>query len=259
MIGYLLLGGGPGLCVSYFYKGLSPLMPKKKIIGYQQLGAKGPYGDQALPDTFSVSDLVENLRDFIREKEDTYGYQLNFIAHSWGAYLALRYAEKYPSDLRQFLFISPIPFTYKEYADGQSGLVRKMSQQDLEALNAFNLSNDPHGFKTMGLINSYFAEKPMPKAKNLFYYDSVSDARIMRQVAGYDVRHLAKRLYGKIWYCVGKKDLLYAISGQTGESLSQIYDRYAPQNNIKILEDVGHYPFYENQAQTKQILDAWCH
>ena len=186
---YVVLGGGPALCVSYFKKGLEPYALPYPLLSYQHLGASGPEGNKPLPSNFTIQHFVDDLKSFLQSQPYK---KIGFITHSWGTYLALEYIHRYPGSISRCIFISPPPFTRKEYNEGAQNLLEKIPSLTLKEIQGLNGLNDPLGFTMMQLLNPFYVEKPIPDAKDLFYYNEERCTRIMEEQGDFDYTKIIK-------------------------------------------------------------------
>lgn len=98
----IVLHGGPSLGHRYLVDGLRALGASYRLLFYDQRGAGRSTNESE--EGFGLEQLLEDLAEIV-EQADERGVVL--VGHSWGAYLAMSFAQRGPPALRGLALISP--------------------------------------------------------------------------------------------------------------------------------------------------------
>lgn len=111
----IVIHGGPGLSMDYLLPALDQLANDHTVIYYDQRGNGKSDGE--------INDVNMNLEKFI---DDLHAIQNHFklsktglLGHSWGGYLALAYAVKYPDRVNKLIVANSMPIVYTKPAPDQ--------------------------------------------------------------------------------------------------------------------------------------------
>ena len=231
---WVLLGGGPGLPVSYLEKGL-------RISGqFRAYQHPGESVAKALGSHItSIRDIVEDLRNFL---DALHLEKVNFICHSWGCCLLLDLCRFFPSIVGKLVMISPMPLVLREWQRVEDLLDSRMGYEVLDEISKKN------GSEVMDVLNKFYCKKPIPAG--LFEdFDAVTCEKIIEMMGEFDYAQDLKQK------CEGLEQILW-ILGDGDPLWDGIDAREVLQGcgNIEILDDVGHYPFFEDWNQFKKVI-----
>lgn len=232
---WILLGGGPGMDVSYLRQGLEHVSFRAPLHSFQHYGATA---DFPLPETVTrMSDFTKQLDDFATSKGlEKFGV----IAHSWGSCLAMEYCKDYPEKIENMLLISPLPFTHREWQSAVGRLVSTIPPQVMGQLGELNESNDPEGRMMMDLFNPYYCKGLIPAG--IFTYNDKNNNKINDMMGEYDYSAFVSSLTMPSLCIIGDGDPFW------GE------ERPETSAKVEVMRNVGHYPFYEDATRFSEIL-----
>ena len=136
----VVVHGGPGFNMDYFFDDLQPLTDRLTLIFYDQRGT----GQSSL-----VVDSAQLAASWFAEDLEAvrshFGLgRLNILGHSWGAGVAALYAMRYPTNVSRLLIVGGIPLRGELLTEGFSQLQmsRDSSEiQEMEELYAARLTN----------------------------------------------------------------------------------------------------------------------
>lgn len=133
----LVLHGGPGLSMDYFFPHFYDFAKHYKLIFFDQRysGRSGGIIDSNLTTEIFVED-IEALRKELLIKN------FHLMGHSWGSFVALSYAIKYPKNLKSLLLISPLNPNLNSYKDLEKNRRERFSETDQRKLGEIMLSNE---------------------------------------------------------------------------------------------------------------------
>lgn len=120
-----LIHGGPGAAGS-----MRPLA--EMLAGSNSKASRAPGIVEAFQTQHSIDSVTLELRHHIELYSAT--RPVTLIGHSWGAWLAILYATRYPADVRRIILISTPPFEVR-YADMIT--TRREARLDAEQRTAF--------------------------------------------------------------------------------------------------------------------------
>lgn len=99
----IVVHGGPGLDHSYLQPGLDALGTRHTVVYYDQRGT-GRSSAELTPEAINFDAFVDDI-DALRQ---ALGYErVSVLGHSFGAMIALRYALRYPDNLRALILMNP--------------------------------------------------------------------------------------------------------------------------------------------------------
>lgn len=128
-----VLHGGPGGSHRYFLPFLEPLADQYQLVFYDQRGTGMSDGKLELS-AITIDQFVDDL-DALRAG---LGYDtIALMGHSWGAIIALAYAEKYPGHLSRLIMVDARPVSSSflaEMATQRAQRVAQLSPADRQAL-----------------------------------------------------------------------------------------------------------------------------
>ena len=133
----LVLHGGPGLSMDYFFPHFDDFARHYKLIFFDQRysGRSGGIIDSNLTTEIFVDD-IEALRKELQIKD------FHLMGHSWGGFAALSYAVKYPKNLKSLLLISPLSPNLNSYKDLEINRSERFSETDQKKLDEILASDE---------------------------------------------------------------------------------------------------------------------
>jgi len=235
---WVLLGGGPGMDVSYLRKGLEHVSFRAPIHDFQHYGATA---DLPLPETVSrMSDFTKQLDDFATSRGlEKFGV----IAHSWGSCLAMEYCKDYPGRVDNMLLISPFPFTHSKWQSAVGKLASTIPPEVMSQLGELNADNDPEGRIMMDLFNPFYCKREIPKG--IFTYNDPINNKINDMMGEFDHSALAASLPIPSLCIIGDGDPFWPEG-----------ERPEINGAVEIMSGVGHYPFFEDREGFAAILET---
>src|SRR3989339_315915 len=105
----LVVHGGPGLDHQYLASGLAGLADSLYMVLYDQRFSGGSEGTPT-PENVTLDAYLNDL-EAIRN-----GFELdkvNLLGHSWGAFLVLAYAAKFPDKVKSLVLVAPSPICHQ--------------------------------------------------------------------------------------------------------------------------------------------------
>lgn len=110
----VVLHGGPGLSMDYFFEDLHPLADGLTLIFYDQ---RGTGGSSLVADSAGLA--AERFAEDLEAVRSHFGLsRLNILGHSWGAAVAALYAMRHPDRVRRLVIVGGVPLQQRTLAEG---------------------------------------------------------------------------------------------------------------------------------------------
>lgn len=245
----IFIHGGPGLGFDYFLPQMEELGEDYRLIFFDQR-ISGRSSSNVSRDSISldyfVSD-IEALRQHLKLGE------VNILAHSWGNFLALEYALKYPDKLKKMILSNPVPFS-KEF-DEEVQTLQQASMDSSFMVNRAEIMNSEvftkrelSAFEELFLLSfslSYYDKANMSDMSfKLFdgFFERNSKMQYFTGLEDFNYYPTLKQIKNPVLLIRGEYDLsVRAADVKTVESLG----------NARLLEMKfsGHFPFVEQQVE----------
>jgi len=251
----LVIHGGPGLNHRYFLPYLDPLARTHQLIFYDQR-ACGKSSVQVDTNAITLNNFIEDIEGLRK----AYGItRLNLLAHSWGGLLALKYAIRYPGNIKTMILVDAIGassapnseanriladrFT-PEDNDHRAAIIRskEFEQRDPEAIEALMKIAFKHQFYNTAFLDSLrlgLDENYGETSRLLQYLGS--------EVITFDFQSDLKNITTPTLLIYGRYDPLTEL---VGDGLAR------NMNNAEyvVINQCGHFPFIEQQDKFMQIV-----
>ena len=236
----LFINGGPGFDHNYLIEPFSYLSNDYELIFYDQPGCG------QTPEIFpelSVNSTGEHLACLIQHFSKD--QELTLIAHSWGCIVLLSALSKFTdiSKITNIIFIAPMPWHAKEYKVSVNNLTGKIPPEIvMEFIKA--LQEQRSGTEVMSLILDYYTPNPISLTPSDLNLIPETFTKVKESLEQFDYRYEFSILQN-LNIILGDKDF---IEQQQLQKLIQ------DKNCIKILDNIGHFPFYEDHNIFKTTL-----
>lgn len=107
----IVIHGGPGLSQDYLLPQMAILAKSNLLVFYDQRGCGFSLG--------KVDDKTITIKNFLEDLESirkALGFKkITVLGHSWGGFLAMKYAIAYPESLDKLILLSTAPATNEDY------------------------------------------------------------------------------------------------------------------------------------------------
>jgi len=254
----VIVHGGPGLDHSYFLPHLNSLAAKYKLIFYDQR-ASGRSSLDVDTTSITIANFVEDLeairKHFTIEK-------MNLLGHSFGGFIVMNYAIKYPENLRSLMLINSNPPTRELFQSASlldaSRITREDSIKFGEILSSEEMSNgDPVAIeKLMNLsfqrqfFNRDFADSLNLSITDRFMKSSQLLGNLNNDLVSFDLTNDLRKVTCPSLVIYGDNDAFYLVS-------DEILYETIPNAQNWVIQDCGHFPFIEKKAEFNRILTGF--
>lgn len=244
---WIVIGGGPAMNVAYFENGLNYMFAGELPEGndmfmYEQYDS---IPSKSLPVELSTQSplevqaaLVQDLHLFIARV--TNGQPFGIIAHSFGAFYALKYAELFKGHcLKKLILIAPTPFCRRDW-DAAMLKTWELYPSDLQQKLKVLSECDFEGTETLKLIEPYYVQMPLPEFLRPVHYNDQAANKLMSMLGDFDVSGVLRHISD------GKTHAKAIIVHGDGDPFLNVDDCNAVAGSIThIIPNCGHYPFAE--------------
>lgn len=231
----VLVHGGPGAIGSL--KGFAWELNELSQIGVIE----------AIQSKYSITELIEELHNQIKENCSD---KVSLIGHSWGAWLAVLFAEKYPELTRHVIMVGSGPL--------EDRYVSQIGERRLQ-----NLSEED-GAIYQRLIDNQATDEDMKKIPKVF---DKSDNYCLENREAHRADQTDSQMHNMIWEEAAKlrtngellrsftqmKSRIFLIQGETDPHPAEGITIPLQENGVVcetyILEKCGHSPFMEKYAK----------
>ncbi len=257
----LLLSGGPGFSSDYLSGVTCELAKAHRCILLDQRGTGKSRMERE--DSSSV-----NLNAFVSDVEalrTTLKYEkLIPVGHSWGAILAIAYAERYPPGVRALVVISPGPITADALQRAgsliENALVTRLSPEEKKQLAEWsspertNVTADDAAVKRNRIVIPAFVadRKFAAEIANGITAETYND-RVARLISEdlargkLDLQSHLKALKMPVLVVQGRQDPM-------GDDTARAIHSYAPHVQLVMMDDCGHFPWIEQRDKFYRVM-----
>ena len=245
----VFLAGGPGLNVVYLEPVWKDLSSKYRCIVLDQRGT----GKSSLS---SVDSFSLNMKNYVTDLEALRNYlkldRLTLIGHSWGGMLSMEYAAMHPEQTEKLILLSSGGPTRKFFTYFGDNIEMRLYEEDKREVAMLD-SLKQHNLK--GIWPGYFFDR-----KRALATKPINDSELFGQpgVSKYTVKDFVSTEKERVRLLREYKGVVHLIQGRqdpVGESTVYEIRDLLPQLQIHFIEQCGHLPWLENDAQKKEFFD----
>lgn len=235
----VLLHGGPGA--------IGEMEPVAKFLS-SSFGVLEPLQSKS-----SITELLEELKESIEENSKN---PITLVGYSWGAWLAVIFASKYPELIKKVLLISSGPFETKYIpmmnkirGDRMTGKDRKMLEELSKEFKNPSANKEETMIKMGELYNRLDSFSPIKHELSslkldLDMYNSIWPEASQMRENGELVNHL-KKIVCPIVAIHGDYD------GHPYIGVKEPLEKFAKDSKFILIKHCGHTPWYEKKAREK--------
>lgn len=231
----VLVHGGPGAGGSL--KGFA-----EELSGSAQIGVV-----EAIQSKYSIAELIDELYDQI---SDNCTEQISLVGHSWGAWLAVLFAEKYPELVKNIILVGCAPLEDKYVSEICSRRLLNLSDKDREIFQR--------------LVSSQAADGDMTRVSEIL---DRADNYCLIDREKHEADKTDNEMYNKVWSEAARlrssgellasfkkiKNRIYLIQGEDDPHPAKGVIIPLQENGVLcesyLLKKCGHSPFMEKYAK----------
>lgn len=274
----LFLHGGPGFShIPFARKFQSELEENFIVINWDQRGAGLSYSNQILEETMNVKQFISDtyelimiiLKQFNKEK-------IYLVGHSWGSYLGILMAEKYPALFHAYIGVSQVTDVIKagklEYTHILNLAEKDNNQKAIKELKRIGepIYEDMEKFKTMRKWFDYYeggkelnltqiALKGILLSPEYRIFDIIKYIKGLNFSQSNITEEVYKNLFKQIttvkvpiYFCSGVYD--YSTPLELVQSYMKIVS--APAKQLYLFEESAHCPHLQESEKFNEIMNS---
>jgi len=254
----VIIHGGPGLDHSYFLPHFNELAKDHTLIFYDQR-ASGQSDLNVDTTSVTLDNFVEDLealrKHFKLEK-------MNLLGHSFGGFIAMKYAIKYPENLKSLMLIDSNPPTADSFQQASlldaSNITKEDSIEFSEIISSEEMANRETSAieKLMNLtFRRQFYNRTYADSLNLgitdrFMKTSQLLGTLNRDLIDFDLTSALGNVTCPTLVIYGDKDPFYLVSDDL------IY-KSIPNAQNWVIQDCGHFPFIEKKKEFLNLVESF--
>lgn len=242
----IMIHGGPMLEHGYLVPYFKPLAKNYKLIYYdQRISGRSSANVDSVETTLDhfVEDIEELRNAFVVGK-------VHLIAHSWGGLLAMKYAIKYPSNLKSLILLNSMPASSELWHRETQIMGERVSEEDSlkrqEIINSDLFQTDPQQAIEQLLVLSFRNQfENLSMVDSLDFYipadymiRSQRFGNLMGELSNYNLHPALESLDTPTLLIYGENEPAINISGQKLHSI-------LTNSELSVIQNSGHFPFIE--------------
>lgn len=253
----IFVHGGPGLSHHYFRPTMDYLAREYELIYYDQRLS----GLSAAECDSSKVTLAQWVEDLESVRKGIGRDSVILISHSWGARIAIRYAEKYPEHLSGMVFMNPISLN-PDYAQaalatlqGRITLEDQHKQESLMNSEAFK-NGEPSAIKKL-YTNSFaqnIFDKTILDSLNLYIPDRATARQQLMGLLYRDPQVTVYNDYNLLGEIATPSLIIHGSYDASPIAAIELMDEKLPHSQLEIIQESGHFSFIEQQKNVKKEL-----
>lgn len=242
----VVIHGGPVLDHSYLLPYLEPLADQNELIFFDQR-LSGRSSADVDSSEVTLNNMIEDIEE-LRKALDL--DKIHILGHSWGGLLAMKYAIKYPDNMRKLALSNPMPASAGLWQQEQIELSKRMTAADRKArqevLNSEAYkANSSEAIEKLLLLSfeNQFHDTTFIDSLDLFIPD---DYKKRSRKFGYLMTDLRKYdLHSQLSELKVPTLVIYGADEPAADLSGKKLDKIMPDSKLKIIEESGHFPFIE--------------
>lgn len=242
----MIVHGGPLLDHGYLAPYLKPLADRYRLIFFDQR-LSGRSSSEVDSSEVTLDYFVEDMEALRKAfRVDS----MHLAGHSWGGMLAMKYAIKYPGNLRSLLLLNSMPASTDLWMKEQQALANRITPEDslrraeIMATSAFK-NRESAAIEKL-LIHSFRSQFHRPQladSLDLFIPDNYSKrsglfSLLMPELSRYDLHPDLRKLQVPTLLVYGAIEPAASISGID-------LDTTLTNSKLVTVPESGHFPFLE--------------
>jgi len=244
----VIVHGGPGLDHSYLLPQMGELGKYFRLILFD-LRASGRSSVDIDSNSMTLENLIEDI-DGIRK---SFGVQkVNLMGHSWGGFLAMSYAIKYPEHISSLLLINTVPASSKRRDETERISRSRITKEDSAARSAL-LRTEAFRKRTPDAMASLFRivfggsfyDRRYADSLTLTFQSNYSSSSAMLQYLFKDQTLRQYDLHQKLGTIQCPTLLLGGDHDQVSPDVLQEIHISISSSKLVILKNCGHFSYIE--------------
>src|ERR1041385_5268994 len=252
----IIIHGGPMLDQSYLFDHFKALAKDHVLIFYDQRvsGKSSPVADST---SLTMANMTNDI-EVIREKLGL--DQVHVIGHSWGGFLAAKFAGEHPTKVKSLILCDAMPPTQRLWQQEESEIAKRATAYDstvrdaIMNLDAFKNRSDVtlvDSLMKVSFKNQFVDTTKLSKLKVKLPKDYFQRSKIFsyigREFYAFDITEQLKRIIAPTLIIYGDQEPALKIS-------APVYKENIADSKITVIKQSGHFPFIEHPDESVRIV-----
>lgn len=253
----IFIHGGPGMSHHYFRPAMDYLASDHELVYYDQRlsGLSAPECDSS---KVTLSQWVEDL-EAVRQGVNRDSVIL--ISHSWGARIAIRYAEKYPEHVTGLIFMNPVglnpEFVQQAVVTYQSRITDEdRAKQEAISTSQALINREPDAIKEAFALT--FAQNMYDRANlnklNLYIPDRLILRNQMMGRLYQDPLVSVYNDYNLLGQITSPTLVIHGSYDASPVAASELMVEKLPGGTLSVIQESGHFSFIEQPDAVKKVV-----
>ncbi|HEX2191143.1 MAG TPA: alpha/beta fold hydrolase [Longimicrobiaceae bacterium] len=246
----VVLHGGPGMSMGYLDRDLTPLAHGRTVIFYDQ---RGGGRSQLVSDPAQLS-LDRHLADLEAVRAQFGLTRMKLVGHSWGALLAGFYAREHADRLEKLVLLNPAPPSAALWGEFEATVTARMDPATAARINEIA------GLWFAGQVNQALCQEFLELRFATYFADPANMSNLRggwcdvtdAVAAGLLPTHLtilgslgAWDLGGELGHVAAPTLVVHGAADAVPFASSQGFAAAIPGARLRVMENVGHFPWME--------------
>lgn len=254
----IVLHGGPLLPHDYLLPHLEQLSQNYTLLFFDQR-----LTGRSSSDLDSTAINIDNFIEDIEYLRIEFGFdKINLFAHSWGGFLAMKYALKYAQNLNTLMLINSAPPSKEFDIESQEKQRENMTEMDMEERTKL-MQSDAFQSREIAAYEKLFKIVFRSQFYNRSYIDSLNfnlpehfiqnSAKLIylgKDAIDYDLHEKLKELTVPVLLVTGDND---PIADQAFKKMVNVFS----DREEYTMENTGHFPFVESKMEFFGIVEKF--
>lgn len=255
----IIIHGGPLLDQSYLYDHFKSLAKDHMLIFYDQR-VSGKSSATADSTSLTIANMTNDI-EAIREKLGL--DQIHVIGHSWGGFLAAKFAGEHPTKVKSLILCDAMPPTQRLWQQEENEIAKQMTGYDSAArdaimnMEAFKNKSDVTlvdslmkiSFRTQFVDLTKLAKLKVKLPKDYFQRSKIF-SYIGREFYSFDITEQLKRIIAPTLIIYGDHEPALKIS-------APVYQSNISGSNVVTIKQSGHFPFIEQPEEFNKVVSEF--
>ena len=274
----LFLHGGPGMPVGWLFRHFNSDLENHFItVNWDQRGAGKSYNESIPPTSMTVDQFVSDLHELITYLKNRFNQEKIYLAGaSWGSFLGVLYAQKYPENIEAYISIGQATCQQEAERLGYEYALEQAKKQGLhKAVAQLNKIKEPVGsnVKDMTILHKWLLHfggsiynkiSYLPWTLKMVSVDEYAWPDLIKLWLG--IRFTKNLLWPQVFYTnlfeqipelkvpvyflLGTHD--YVISTKLAKQYFKLLK--APKKELILFHYSGHTPIFEQPERFNEVL-----
>jgi proline iminopeptidase len=230
----VVLHGGPGMDQQYLKPYLLPILQRRQLILFDQLGCGVPLSIKPVDYPSTLEHVKSVISYFAPQRPALFG-------HSWGALLAIQCASRMRQCIKECILVCPMPLTAKRLRVALGTLSQRFSEADqVKVKNLLGKAAPGSGLRLLRIwLPYYFAHPKMVKRMKVPQFNLGTNRSVMQSLGAFDLRASVRRIEAKVSVITGERDFI---------STEQVQELLGAAQAHRVIPEAGHFPFAERPS-----------